>query len=302
MQAALAPYVAPLVAVAEAPTATPEQILADFTAAIPDVGGAPGPQPALNVRAPDGSKALSFKLPTAASVFSALERLPLGRRLLQGRGPPDPAAGAESLRQAQQDYTGGPLVTSDNGLTTTSYAAPVQTQPQPLAAPAQTLPAPAPRPEPAQAPAVVEAAALPLPQPVAFAPLAAPQPVVTAAAAAPEQAPPTVEAAPAPLPQPAAFAPLAAPQDLVVANPPTPEEAAPQLPAPVGLGALAPAGAVLPADAPQPQLVAPGPAIASGPVAEGVKEFTEKLANYVGFQVGTWIHPLRWASTAAYSL
>ncbi len=201
-QRAFGPEAAPFIAAAQGPTPTPEKILADFTNAIPD---APAPSAKINVRTPDGSQALSFKLPTAASIFSALQHL--GRRRLQQLPLPDPAAGAESAQQNMQDYT--------EGADTSTIAS---AGPQPLAAPVNTLPA-----------------------------AGAPAPGVAVA-----------------LPQPVAFAPLAA---------------------------------LEPGYAPQPQPVAPGPLAALAPIPAEVQQFTEKLANYVAFQVRALDQQSRWWPT-----
>ena len=87
LQAAATALAAPFVAAASAPAPSAAQILAAFTDAIPEVEA-----PSATVKVADfqGRPAASFKLPTADTIFSALEKL--GRRhLLQDSAAPAPA-------------------------------------------------------------------------------------------------------------------------------------------------------------------------------------------------------------------
>lgn len=92
-QAIAQDFAAPFVAAASAPAPSASQILAAFANAIPD---APAPTAQVNIRDLQGRPAASFKLPTAATVFQALEKLGRRHLLQDGAAPaPSPVAGGQ---------------------------------------------------------------------------------------------------------------------------------------------------------------------------------------------------------------
>ncbi len=171
LQAAATALAAPFVAAASAPAPSASQILAAFTDAIPD---AEAPSATVKVADFQGRPAASFKLPTADTIFSALEKL--GRRhLLQEDAAPAPAPvagpqggpGFPALPQpaAQADTSSGDT-TSDGAWYQTNEGnippggAQPQPLPQPLAGGVQTL-------APAALPGQAESAGAPQPELVA---------------------------------------------------------------------------------------------------------------------------------------
>ena len=168
MQEVATSFAAPFIGAASAPAPLPSQILAAFTNVIPE---APAPSAEIKVADFQGRPAAAFKLPTADTIFSALEKF--GRRHLLQQGPgfpalPQPAGQAASASTDSSDGTWyqtneGNLPPGNTQLQAQPQPLP---QPQPQAVPLQQL-------APAAQPGQADAAGAPMPALVAPGPAVA---------------------------------------------------------------------------------------------------------------------------------